>query len=131
MKIALVTEATAPLPASWIALNEWPFFIAISAATAQHSSSATWIGPSSASSPKSASAPGDQARQRRQRQQRVRQGRLPAARSGPRSATRFLLCSGPTCAPSSTMLAAEPTPRLTRSGRTAARGVGRLNDTRT
>ena len=51
MKIALVTEATAPLPASWTAPNEWPFFIAISAASAQHSSSATWIGPSSASSP--------------------------------------------------------------------------------
>ena len=37
--------------------NSCPFFIAIRATSAQHRSIATWIGPSSASSPNSASAP--------------------------------------------------------------------------
>ena len=57
MKNALVTDPSAPWPLRWTSSHAWPFFIAISAATMQHSSRATWIGPSSASSPKRASEP--------------------------------------------------------------------------
>jgi hypothetical protein len=50
-KIALVIDASAPCPGFWTSSHLWPFFRAMSAATMQHSTSATWMGPSSASKP--------------------------------------------------------------------------------
>jgi hypothetical protein len=57
MKMALVTDASEPWAACCTSSTEWPFFTAISAATMAHSTSATWIGPSSASSPNRAIDP--------------------------------------------------------------------------
>ncbi len=57
MNIALETEASAAFVDSSTAEKWWPFFIAISATTAQHKNIATWIGPSSASRPNSAREP--------------------------------------------------------------------------
>ena len=61
MKIALVTDVRSrPAPASWMSTARWPFLTPSSTATMAGEQSATWIGPSSASSPKSSSAAGDQ-----------------------------------------------------------------------
>ena len=53
----LVIDASEPWAATCTRSQEWPFFMATSAATIVHSTRATWIGPSSASSPNNTSAP--------------------------------------------------------------------------
>jgi hypothetical protein len=77
MNSALVIEVRAPCPARWTSSQVCPFFIATSAATIAHISSATWIGPSSASSPNSASDPAI-------RIARVTSGMIASAREGVR-----------------------------------------------